>query len=147
MERNYKQGHFQPRYPEKYKGSKPIIFRSSWERHLMLYCDKAASVIAWGSESNIIPYVNPFDKKYHRYFVDFYIRQRKKDGTIKTFLVEVKPKKECEKPKLQGKSKKRQMQEAHTYIINQTKWKAARAWCDKREYEFIIMTEHELGIK
>ena len=31
--------------------------------------------------------------------------------------------------------------------MNQAKWKAARKWAEKRDMEFIILTEKELGIK
>ena len=33
-----------------------------------------------------------------------------------------------------------------TYIRNQSKWKAARKWAEKRGMEFIILTEKELDI-
>jgi len=147
MARNYKQGKFTPKNRGKYTGSYPIYYRSSWELVLMQYCDKKSSIVEWKSESNIIPYISPVDKRAHRYFVDFLIRQQKPDGSIETFLVEVKPKKETQKPKLQGKKKLRQLQEAQTYLVNQAKWAAARKWCDKRGYRFVIMTEKELGIE
>ena len=33
------------------------------------------------------------------------------------------------------------------WAINQAKWKAAKEYCDDRNYEFKIMTEDDLGIK
>ena len=31
--------------------------------------------------------------------------------------------------------------------MNQAKWKAARKWAENRGWEFVIITEKELGIK
>ena len=36
------------------------------------------------------------------------------------------------------------MYENYTYVINQCKWEAARKWCDKHGYKFLILTEKEL---
>jgi hypothetical protein len=33
-----------------------------------------------------------------------------------------------------------------TYQVNQDKWKAAREWAKKNGFEFIILTEYELGL-
>ena len=81
-------GHYTPKKPDKYSGSLPIIYRSSWELGLMKWCDNNAKVLSWGSESVIIPYYNEVDKKYHRYYVDFNISFK----DIGTYLIEIKPK-------------------------------------------------------
>ena len=55
-------GRFRPSYPGKYKGDPTnIIYRSLWERKLMVWCDKNENVLEWGSEEIIIPYVSPID--------------------------------------------------------------------------------------
>ena len=36
--------------------------------------------------------------------------------------------------------------EQRTWVINQAKWEAARKWAEKKGYEFLILTEKELGM-
>ena len=68
----------------KYAGDpKKVVYRSLWERRLMVYCDKQKSVVEWGSEEIVIPYYSPLDGKMHRYYPDFYMTVRQKDGSIK----------------------------------------------------------------
>ena len=68
-------GRYIAKNPKKYKGdSQRIIYRSLWERKFMVYCDTNESVIEWGSEEIIIPYLSPWDGRIHRYFPDFYIK-------------------------------------------------------------------------
>ena len=65
-------GRYIPTNPKKYKGDPSrIIYRSLWERKLMVYCDRNEKVLEWGSEEVIIPYLSPWDNKIHRYFPDF----------------------------------------------------------------------------
>lgn len=79
----------------------------------------------------------------HRYFVDFGIAMRSKDGSIKKYLVEVKPFKETIPPT--GKRKTKQLIEAlATYSVNQSKWDAAREWAKKNGMEFEIFTEKNM---
>ena len=55
-------GRYIAKNPKKYKGdSRRIIYRSLWERKFMVYCDTNKSVIEWGSEEIIIPYLSPLD--------------------------------------------------------------------------------------
>ena len=76
-------GKFKPKYPTKYQGDiKEIVYRSSWELKMMKYCDTTKSIIEWGSEELVIPYVSPWDGRYHRYFPDFYIKVRTKDKVV-----------------------------------------------------------------
>ena len=62
-------GRYTPTKPKKYKGNpQNIIYRSLWERKFMVYCDNSTSIIEWGSEEIIIPYLSPKDGRMHRYF-------------------------------------------------------------------------------
>ena len=71
-------GRYIPTKPEKYKGNPmKIIYRSLWERRLMVYCDQNDKVIEWGSEEIIIPYYSPLDGRTHRYFPDFYMKAKR----------------------------------------------------------------------
>ena len=93
-------GRYVPINQKKYKGDvDKIIYRSLWERRFMVYCDKSTSILEWGSEEVIIPYISPLDGRRHRYFPDFYIKVKQKDGSIKKIIIEVKPKAQCGPPK------------------------------------------------
>jgi hypothetical protein len=134
---------YKPIFPEKYAGDPTtIIMRSSWETMFAGWCDKNPSVIRWSSEETIIPYRCPTDDRIHRYFVDFKITI--KEG--KTYLVEVKPAKQCEPPIFPGKRTQRYLTESLTFIKNQAKWEAAKIYCKDRGWEFKIITERELGL-
>ena len=138
-------GKYYPSYPKKYKGDPTnIIYRSLWERKFMVYCDKNDKILEWGSEEIALPYRSPVDNRVHRYFPDFYIKVQENTGRIKTYLIEVKPLKQTQKPKRQTKG---YLREVYEYAKNQAKWKAATDFCEDRMWEFKVMTEKELGIK
>ena len=145
--KSYK-GKYYPLNPKKYKGNpSQVIYRSLWERKLMVYCDKNEKVLEWGSEEIIIPYMSPKDGRLHRYFPDFYMKVRQKDGTNKKFIIEVKPKKQTRPPKPVNRKTKKWLNEVKTYSINEAKWRYASEWCDNNDMEFKILTEDELGIR
>jgi hypothetical protein len=147
MAESYK-SRYSPRYPQKYKGdSNNIICRSSWERRFCSWCDLNENIIAWGSEEFSISYYNPAKQKICRYFPDFIIKVKEQTGEIKTYVVEVKPKKQTQPPKPKSRVTKSFIYEATTYAVNQAKWKAADEWCKDRMMKFMIITEDELGIK
>ena len=91
-------GRYFPTNPKKYRKSNQIIYRSLWERKVMVYCDKNDAIIEWGSEEVIVPYLSPMDGKIHRYFPEFYMKVRQADGSTKKFIIEVKPKSQCKQP-------------------------------------------------
>lgn len=137
-----------PKYPEKYDGNpSTIITRSSWEVKFANWCDLNSSVVKWSSEETVVPYRCGTDLKIHRYFLDFKIQIINKLGTLKTYLVEIKPASQCAVPVMKGKNTKRYITESLTYIKNQSKWEAADRFAKDRGWEFIVLTEHELGIK
>ena len=141
-------GRYQPNNPLKYKGNfKNIIYRSLWERKFMRYCDSNQNILEWGSEEYIIPYRSPLDNKIHRYFPDFYIKVNEKNGYIKKYLIEIKPKRQCVEPKVQKNKTRGYLYEVYEYARNQAKWKAAKSFCADRLWEFKVLTEDELGIK
>lgn len=138
-------GKFKPRNPQKYLGdASNIIYRSRWELKLMMELDSREQIVEWASEEIAIRYIHPVDKKYHRYFPDFWVKSKKAVG-FEIMVIEVKPYKQTQIPTT--KNKKRFIQEAITYEVNQSKWKAAKEVCADRNWKFIIMTEHELDIK
>lgn len=144
----YYQGRYVPRNPEKYAGDPTqVIYRSSWELKFFNWCDSNSSVIKWSSEELVIPYRCPTDDRVHRYFPDALIKVRDKDGNIKTYLVEIKPDHQTRPPDPGKRKTKRYLTEVMTWGKNEAKWKAAREYCKDRGYEFMIITEHHLGIR
>ncbi len=134
-------GKYKPKHPSKYKGDPTnIIYRSLWERKFMLYCDQTTNVLEWGSEEIALPYRSPIDNKIHRYFPDFYIKIRENTGKIKRYIIEIKPKKQTLKPKVQKRKTKGYIYEVYEYARNQAKWKAAEEFCKDRLWEFKFLT-------
>ena len=140
-------GRYSPINKEKYQGNPTnVIYRSLWERKFMKWCDLSESVIKWGSEETVVPYVSPLDNNIHRYFIDFYVQLRDKDGILKSYLVEVKPKKYIKPPKTNPKRKTRAwFSEVKNWGVNEAKWKAAEEFAKDKNWQFIILTEDHLN--
>lgn len=136
---------YKVRKPEKYDGDPTNVWiRSSWERRFFIWCERNPSVVKWSSENTVIWYYFPVDGKTHRYFVDVKITYKMKDDSLKTAIIEIKPFAQT-KPPLMPKKKTRSYYNAvRTYIMNQSKWKAAKEYAEKRGYGFMIITEKEL---
>ena len=133
--------------PKKYRGDiKEVVYRSSWELKFMRWCDYNSNVLEWGSETTIIPYKSPVDSKIHRYFVDFYIKVRNKDGKASKYLIEIKPERFTKPPPIPKRKTKRFINEVFTYGTNQAKWKYANEYCLDRGWEFLVLTEKDLGL-
>jgi len=147
MSKTYK-GVFKPKNPSKYRGDPTnIIYRSRWELYFMRYLDDHSGVHQWASEELVIPYRSPIDGRVHRYFPDFWIKKVNREGKLDTVVVEIKPYKETVEPTPQKKLSKRYLYEVKTWGINSSKWKAANKYCDERGWQFMILTENELGLK
>lgn len=141
-------GKFRPINPKKYKGDPTnVIYRSRWELVLMKKLDEHPDVLEWSSEEIVIPYRSPIDGKLHRYFPDFYVKRKNREGVVESIIIEVKPYAQTLEPKVQSNITKRYIQEVHTYGINKSKWTQAQEYCKDRGWKFMIFTEHELGIK
>ena len=138
-------GRFKPSNPGKYKGDPTnIIYRSLWERKLMVWCDNNEKVSEWGSEETIIPYVSPVDNRVHRYFPDFYVRARTRNEGLRSSLSRLNRSRRQLPPKKKSRVTKRYLSEVTTYAVNDAKWKAAREYCADRQMKFLILTEKEL---
>lgn len=141
-------GKFKPKNPSKYRGDPTnIVYRSGWELSVMSWCDTQEDVIAWGSETVVVPYLSPIDGKIHRYFIDFDIQLA--NGS--RYLIEVKPEKQTKPPKKKSKTTRKYIKEVFTYGVNIAKWKAAKNWAEIHGYDsFQVWTERtlkSLGIK
>jgi len=140
-------GLFRPKNPQKYVGDpNNIVYRSSWECRVMDWLDRNRDIISWASEELIVPYISPVDNRVHRYFPDFLVKARNKEGQLKTLMIEVKPKKQTQPPMQQRRITKQYITEVTTWGVNQAKWKAAEEYCLDRGWQFKIMTEEHLGL-
>lgn len=135
-------GKFVPRNTGKYRGPlDKITYRSLWELHMFKHMDSNPNVRWWSSEQSIIPYTSAVDNKRHRYFMD--ITCCYNDGSM--YLFEIKPEKQTQPPvkpkRLTAQSKERYINEIRTYQTNISKWKAAYELCNKKGWNFKILTE------
>jgi len=138
---------WKPKNPQKYLGDYNNIWaRSSWEVRVMNWFDRNPDIIEWGSEELVIPYISPVDGRPHRYFPDFFVKVKTKDGKTKTMVIEVKPDRETKEPKQRQRITKQYIDEVVTYGVNQAKWKYAEEYCLDRGWEFKVLTEKHLGI-
>lgn len=113
----------------------------------MRYLDRHPDILKWQSEEVIVPYFCPTDNRNHRYFPDFVVQKRNKDGSVSIIMIEIKPERETMAPKPgKNKTKKRLLQEALTFAKNTAKWKAAERYCDERGWQFKVLTEKHLGV-
>lgn len=139
-------GKYKPENPTKYVGNiNTIIYRSLLERRFMVFCDRNPNILKWASEEMFVPYISPIDNKVHRYYVDFIIEVKEKNDEIKTYLIEIKPERQCKKPEnTEKKSKRTFLKELKNWAINNSKWKAAEEFANKQNWSFKIITEKNL---
>ena len=148
MKKYPKVGKYKVKNKEKYVANlQECEHRSSWELKYMKYLDNNPDVLEWGSENIHIPYYNPIEKKTRRYKVDFYVKSLSKTGMIKKYIIEIKPYNQCFPPKKPKRQTSTYKNKIKAYIVNQAKWKAASKYAEKRGWQFIIITEKELGIR
>jgi len=69
---------------------------------------------------------------------------RDKEGTLKKFLIEIKPHAQT-LPPVQTRNTKSLLRRQGEYIKNQKKWEAARAFAAKHGSEFVVLTEKHLN--
>ena len=145
MRKKWRQGIFVPKNQDKFIGTK-ATYRSGLELKFFRFCDDSLNVLKWGSENVVVPYRSPLDNKLHRYYVDNLVVIREGEE-IKKYLVEIKPYKQTKKPQTKYRKKSHLLYEQKAYITNQAKWVAARDYCKKCGFTFIIITEKELYYK
>ena len=140
-------GKYRVKNYKKYKGDPTgVIYRSLWERKFMKWCDGNPNILEWWSEELAIPYYDPVQKKWRRYFPDFWMKVKEKNGKVESYLVEVKPKRQVEGPKPQKRKTKKYLREVFDYATNQAKWQAAQEYCNDRLWKFMLVTERELKV-
>lgn len=163
----YNQGNYIPMNKEKViklNNQGGVYYRSGWEKRIMVWMDTNESVTLWGAENIHIPYqMTHFDKgdpyiKNHTYYPDFYYEMRV-NGELKQVVMEVKPQieyndvillregkfnipQDCSLKKLKSLEYKFKMAQK-----NSDKWDTMIKWCNKKGFEFIIVTELTLKKK
>lgn len=160
----YHGGNFIPKNKDKViklNAERGLYYRSSWEKKIMFWLDMNEQVTKWGAECLNIPYqMTHFENgdarvKKHTYYVDFYYEMRTADGVLKQVVVEVKPKKEYNMvialnagklsvPEKGTKKLKNFEYDLKMAYKNKNKWETMINWCNKKGYEFIIITEDHL---
>lgn len=130
----YSQGYINPESCKKLIDySQPIIYRSSYEKKFMYWCESSPSVSKWGSECVCIPYLF-VDGKMHKYYPDYYVELT--DGT--KMLVEIKPANQTVQPTNENSWAARE------WARNSCKWKAAMEFCEAKGLSFKILTERTI---
>lgn len=144
---DYIQGVFNPKNPEKYRGTLPIVARSSWETKFMRFCDMNPNILQWGSETIVVQYFDPVANKTRRYFTDFIVKMKLANGEVATKVIEIKPFRQTKPPQVKNrKNKLALMKEQQMYATNLAKWEAATHVCKLKGWEFLVLTEKDLAI-
>lgn len=141
-------GKFSPKSPQKYEGDvTQIFYRSRIELRYMQYLDQHPDIVAWASEELAIPYIKPTTMRTHKYWPDLIIRKRGPDGKMRTIMIELKHSSDLKEPVLkEGQRRTRRfLNEVVEYQVNRAKWAAAEAYCLDRGWQFMVLTEKELG--
>lgn len=138
----FSSGVFIPKNPRKYAGSKPPVYRSSWEHKVFIKFDENRNVLSWASEPVTIPYINPIKPKKNGmpnfYTPDLLVKYLDKDGKVQIELIEIKPLKETLFE--HAKTKKDKL----AFAVNQSKWQQAEAWCQSKGIKFRVITEKDI---
>lgn len=131
----YSQGYLDPRSCRKYiDPSHPIIYRSSYEKKFIIWCENNPNVERWGSEVIQIPY--KIKGKNHTYNPDFYVEM----SNGEKWLVEIKPKHQTTKPVNENSWL------MNEWIKNNYKWRAAMIFCESKGIKFKILTEDTIRL-
>lgn len=141
-------GKYTPKNRAKYAGDpKNCIYRSSWEKKLMIQFDRREDILVWSSEEISIKYYDEIRGKWRRYFPDFMIKVKTKENKTKIIMIEVKPYKETIPPKTPTKktNQTRFLKEVYTYKTNMSKFEAAKKVCEERGWEFRVITEKDVN--
>jgi len=156
----YHQGLFIPKNKDKVvklNSSGGLFFRSGLEKKMMVYLDNNEKILNWGAEHLAIPYEkteynnesHQLEKTSHTYYPDFYYELMKSNGVVSKVVAEVKPLSETREPKLPSTPTSKQLKNFEYSLKmwnkNLSKWKYMIEFCQRKGFEFIIITEENLG--
>lgn len=158
----YQQGNYIPINKDKVlilNNEGGVYFRSSLEKKIMVWLDNSKNIRIWSAEHLQIQYQLVHNiggvptLKNHTYYPDFYYELVKENSEVRKVVVEVKPQSEYIDAILftEGKFnipenatlKKLRSIEYRFKMAqkNAEKWKTMIKWCNKKGFEFIIITE------
>jgi hypothetical protein len=155
----YKQGLFIPKNKEKLikaNGKGGVYYISGLEQKMMIYLDNNENIRVWSSEYIKIPYektewdssTGDMKTSSHTYYPDFYYELVRSDGSTSKVVAEVKPSSETTEPKLKPNPTAKQLKNFEYALKmwnkNLSKWKYMIEWCERKGFEFIIITEQRL---
>jgi hypothetical protein len=163
--KNYHQGNYIPKNRDKvikFNNEGGIYYRSSLEYRMMIFLDNSDKVKKWGAECISIPYQlthyesnGDINLKSHTYYSDFYY-ELESNNEIRRIIVEVKPESDY-KDVLLLQEKKFEVPDNPTikrlknleYRLkmaqkNLKKWETMIKFCDKKGWEFIVITDSTL---
>jgi len=158
----YKQGLYVPKNKEKlikansYGG---VFYRSGLEQKMMIYLDSNENIKAWSAEYIRIPYqkteynntTQELETTTHNYYPDFYYELVRSDGSVSKVVAEVKPSNETTEPILPQNATAKQLKNFEYSLKmwnkNLSKWKYMIEYCERKGFEFIIITEQHLSRK
>lgn len=134
-------GLFYPKNKVKLVSTKiPLKYKSTWELYFMNFLDQNDSFVKWGYECFKIPYYNPVKRKTMYYYPDFFVCYRDKNNNLNFEMIEIKPLSESILESAKTTNQKIQA------VINKQKWDSAKAWCEKRNIKFRVLTEKDMFI-
>lgn len=110
-----------------------IIYRSSYEYKFIMWLENSNNVKYWGSECFSIPYFY-IDGTTHRYYPDYFVEMMNGDK----YVIEIKPKNQTQQPLNENCWAWKEYQK------NLCKWRAAKEFCEKKGYQFKILTENTI---
>ena len=143
--KQFKQGIYRPINSDKLVGATQATYRSSLELRFFKFLDTNPNVIKWGSENVAIPYVSPLDRKVHHYYIDNVVIIKESNNQLGKYLIEIKPKNQTRAPIQSGRKKQTTiLYEQLMWAKNNAKWEAAKQFCAKKKWQFLILTEDEL---
>jgi hypothetical protein len=156
----YHQGLFIPTNKDKViklNSQSGLYYRSSLEKKIMIWLDVNEKILKWSAEYLKIPYEKTeynekkqeLETTTHTYFPDFYYELLRDDGTISRVVAEVKPSSETIEPKLPVNYTSKQLKNfkysLNMWNKNLSKWKYMIEYCQRKGFEFIIITEKHLS--
>ena len=99
----------------------------------MIWLETSKDVKYWGSECFSIPYFY-IDGTTHRYYPDYFVEMMNGDK----YVIEIKPKNQTQQPLNENCWAWKEYQK------NLCKWRAAKEFCEKKGYQFKILTENTI---
>lgn len=111
--------------------------RSKYERQFAIWCDRNDDIVWWSSENIVIKYYHPIKKRVASYYPDFCICVNNK-----IIVIELKPKRECSTPKYS--KRKSYLNEQAIYLVNKMKWEACKKYCERNNWQFIVITNESI---